>query len=440
MAQTVSPISKPLRRRGLWADQVTALGASFVKSWRRPPRPLPGQSWFGRVLATAACNHLEVREAALVAVTKFHIRPARFRAVKVDWASYRGQGSVLTEWGSGLVRYCPVCAQGGYLPLDYDEESLTHCPLHVVKLRTDCDWCGRPCNEPLVAGPAPYLCTACGRHWCGGPVDLDDGLTGNKLIRATRRFVARLAESRREFLFDGALPLRSDMHLVARIGRLNAGWPPNDLVGSKARVREFCFRERLDARDPIEVERAQLRGVVDRLVEDVYEVLSERDRGQIDVVDRELARMPHDAVELPLRSLVIGIARWKLGLPEMAEAILGRASRFDAFEVRGPMHPDSWRAALLVLLYVECERAQRELCVGGWVPTVRLVARNNQRFVWAGRHRELDRVADTSAAPATGFVDSLFDVRLHRLRIAMEKSQASRGDPFRGPSSSRPAA
>jgi hypothetical protein len=29
---------------------------------------------------------------------------------------------------------------------------------------------------------------------------------------------------------------------------------------------------------------------------------------------------------------------------------------------------------------------------------------------------------------------------LHRLRIAMEKSQASRGDPFRGPSSSRPAA
>ena len=58
------------------------------------------------------------------------------------------------------IRYCPVCIEGCVHRTLFQDQTVTHCPVHQVKLSDACGYCGRAV-DPLCSWA--WTCNDCGR-------------------------------------------------------------------------------------------------------------------------------------------------------------------------------------------------------------------------------------------------------------------------------------
>ncbi len=105
---------------------------------------------------------------------------------------------------NGEIRYCPICAQYGWVPDLYSLAVIRHCPIHNTALTTSCSNCGSPVKALHVSrSNHPFLCQSCGHPWCGAPIGDSDfeadwpphDRAGARRLEVLDRAAARFAAS-----------------------------------------------------------------------------------------------------------------------------------------------------------------------------------------------------------------------------------------------------
>jgi hypothetical protein len=71
-------------------------------------------------------------------------------------------------WREKETRFCPICAESGWIPDLYSLPILISCPFHNAQLTSACCACGYALKASDVrTSPRPFLCRSCGLPWCG---------------------------------------------------------------------------------------------------------------------------------------------------------------------------------------------------------------------------------------------------------------------------------
>jgi hypothetical protein len=81
-----------------------------------------------------------------------------------------------TVWDFYYLKYCPICMEGLYHSYWFQLDNLQRCPVHGCQLMVTCMYCGSqtsPYNFDLKAFNKPYLCSVCGKPFCGAPPCLE---------------------------------------------------------------------------------------------------------------------------------------------------------------------------------------------------------------------------------------------------------------------------
>lgn len=76
-------------------------------------------------------------------------------------------------WRDREVRFCPICAECGWMPDLFSLPVLVTCPIHHAQLTSDCCVCGSSLSAAkLRSSSHPFLCHFCNESWFGASLDL----------------------------------------------------------------------------------------------------------------------------------------------------------------------------------------------------------------------------------------------------------------------------
>lgn len=381
-----------------------------------PASLVNGQSDIGAVLSFAFANSLSGSEALQFAYGKRGEAPPEFLALsQTSTALRRGSFREMPpELCARHLRFCPACAECGYLPSAFAFVWLAVCPAHGMQLLTCCVSCGALCEYVDLFRSAPFVCARCKRPWFGARPQLNDveALAASKRIEPEW---LRIKQSCTELGWHGnendRRYVRSDIYgerawrLIGSAARLmpSPNWHAYALSPDEHREFEVkqCFRPyRTPELQP------KLSLVVDRLIGDVYSELPHDTLEEIERILDIAARMPLSvSTSTPASSLAMGVAVWRRNLGTFCERNL--LHRQDGLLCGVPMRDEtkypfvveaSWRSALLASLYACCEAATVERHEQSRLfeinsDEILLPRRGNSYFTWKGRFTALDRIS-----------------------------------------------
>jgi hypothetical protein len=159
--------------------------------------PLKSESSFGVLLRLSAFNHLG-RSLARRLFARNKSSRAGFGFYRTGWIDDHFLNAQLGwRWQSPesalvlplihlqevlwapVVRYCPLCMQGGFHAIWFQLSALQVCPFHGCPLKDRCCVCGIPLGQYGSAGELferPLHCNHCQSPFAGAPVGLSDSL------------------------------------------------------------------------------------------------------------------------------------------------------------------------------------------------------------------------------------------------------------------------
>lgn len=171
---TTKRASKRSSRRSLsLADQnqgqLSRYGARWLES--RPKTAYEGDFW--AIARFAQANHLRMKQAVDICKPNSDCRPQWLDT----WEVHRQVWEALTPRGRSYedtIRFCPICAECGWVPWLYSLPVLVTCPIHNARLTNACCNCGYVLKTSTVDCVShPFRCRSCRQPWSGAPTAPD---------------------------------------------------------------------------------------------------------------------------------------------------------------------------------------------------------------------------------------------------------------------------
>lgn len=197
--------------------------------WAKGAPRSPYEDHFWELARFAAVNRLSMRDAFALR------RREKSTGDDLDGQIEHAQQLYKPRYllNNGEVRYCPICAQYGWVPDLYSLPVVRHCPIHSVPLTTSCSSCGSPVKALHVGrSNFPFLCKSCGLPWCGAAFeDADCDADWPPRNRAGKRRLEALDRAATRFAVSGFQPPPSFRRPTSRESFLSSVW---DFIGRMA--------------------------------------------------------------------------------------------------------------------------------------------------------------------------------------------------------------
>lgn len=385
-------------------------GQSTQAQWRVPVSLVDGQSDVGKILAFAWANRLRLPDATQHAYGHRQKVVPPFLAVTQSLLRVR-QGECVglpKTLSSHRFRYCPVCAEYGYLPSAFMFAWMTTCPAHGVSLLSACMSCGVELDHKDLLRGRAYICNLCHQPWCGAePQEDADAVRSAStiILNEWNRISAAWGHLGRGldelfYYFGERVWILAASVLKIQPSPQWKVFSPSIGKYRKFPVR-FCNRSfRTPELTP------KLERVIYRLEQDLYDELSATTRREIEwILDYDYGFARPLPEQRKIDPLALGIAAWRSNLRTICEKQL-------LFRQDGPMHgvptfggdtfvaERSWRTALLASLYAYCEAAKSKRCEEQLLfdrnaVNIVLPCIDGSFYAWAGSFPPLDRVPVT---------------------------------------------
>lgn len=171
MQTSRAKVRQPSRRALSLSDQSDSQSSQHSGPWlkSRPQAKYEDAFWplarFGRLNRLSMSDAIRICHAPSVHIAQQEDRSLALRAGALFGPRYL--------WRNEEVRFCPICAECGWMPDLFSLPVLFTCPIHHAKLTSECCVCGNALKAREVRlSPFPFCCSYCKEPWFGASLSL----------------------------------------------------------------------------------------------------------------------------------------------------------------------------------------------------------------------------------------------------------------------------